>query len=103
MKAKIYNYKCWISETNTKTLKCTLKKTLNKSRFVVLDYSEHFFTPFGFSANWLISESHLAVHTWPEEGKSYVELSSCNKLKQKVFVDMMKDTFNILASKTSEF
>lgn len=39
---------------------------------------EHHFEPQGYTAVWLLAESHCALHTFPEENKAYVELSSCN-------------------------
>ena len=42
-----------------------------------LIYIDYHFTPYGFTALYLLSESHLAIHTFPEENKSYIELSSC--------------------------
>ena len=32
-------------------------------------------------------ESHFAIHTFPEENKTYIELSSCNEEKQIYFVN----------------
>lgn len=51
---------------------------LRRSGFNVLNVSEHHFHPQGYTALWLLSESHFAVHTFPEFGRSYIELSSCN-------------------------
>ena len=34
--------------------------------------------PEGYTALWLLGESHFAIHTFPEEQKTYIELSSCN-------------------------
>lgn len=85
MKAEIFNFKQWVTATDKAYLKNALSDLLKKSGFQVLDYCEHDFIPFGFTGLWLISESHLAVHTWPEEGKSYIELSSCNAKKQQLF------------------
>jgi len=49
---------------------------------------EHFFNPFGYSALWLLSESHFAVHTFPEHNQSYIELSSCVKLQFDKFLQL---------------
>ena len=51
---------------------------LRRSGFNVLNVLEHHFQPQGYTALWLLSESHFAVHTFPEFGRSYIELSSCN-------------------------
>jgi len=91
MRAKIWNTKKWIKETNPETLKFLFKKLLMDSGFVILGFSECYFKPYGYSCVWLISESHLAIHTFPEHNKSYIELSSCNKEKQKCFEKKLKN------------
>ena len=77
MEAKMINCSYWIKETNPKTLKNYYDKILTESGFTVLKYIDYHFTPFGFTCLYLLSESHFAVHTFPEEGKSYIEISSC--------------------------
>jgi S-adenosylmethionine decarboxylase len=79
MKAKIWNYSKWIKETNAIELKKHCDKLLIESGFTILGFIEYNFKPFGYSVLWLLAESHLAIHTFPEENKSYIELSSCVK------------------------
>ncbi len=78
MEAKIWNHNEWIDETDPERLKATFEDVLQKSGFTVLNFMEHHFEPQGYSALWLLAESHFAVHTFPECGKTYIELSSCN-------------------------
>nr|DAO98746.1 MAG TPA: S-adenosylmethionine decarboxylase [Caudoviricetes sp.] len=40
---------------------------------------------------WLLTESHFAVHTFPEFGKTYIELSSCNPDFFTKFIELTKD------------
>ncbi len=37
----------------------------------------HRFSPYGVSGVVVISESHLAIHTWPEYGYAAVDLFTC--------------------------
>jgi S-adenosylmethionine decarboxylase proenzyme len=37
----------------------------------------HKFTPLGVSAVVILAESHISIHTWPEEGFAAVDLLSC--------------------------
>lgn len=78
MEAKIYNLSGWIKETNPNKLKNNYSDLLGLSGFEILNFQEHYFEPIGYTALWLLGESHFAVHTFPEENKSYFELSSCN-------------------------
>ena len=77
MEAKMNNLTVWLGETRPEVLKVFFEKVLSKSGFGVLNKTEHYFEPQGYTCLWLLSESHLAIHTFPEEGKTYVELSSC--------------------------
>jgi len=94
MKAAIYNHQCWIKETDPVVLTETLEKVLIQSGFTILNKMIHHFSPQGFTAIWLLAESHFAVHTFPEENKTYLELSSCNEEMKKVFVVLLKNNFH---------
>ena len=43
-------------------------------------------TAFIVTALFLLSESHFAIHTFPEENTTYIELSSCIKLPFDNFI-----------------
>lgn len=46
----------------------------------VVASTSHRFTPQGLSAVLLLAESHVAVHTWPEEAGAYLTLTTCGPL-----------------------
>ncbi|WP_211224984.1 S-adenosylmethionine decarboxylase [Spirosoma spitsbergense] len=77
--------------TNPALLKTELDRILRYATFNVLNYSEHYFEPEGWTALWLLGESHLAVHTFPEHGTSYLELSSCMRDKYVIFLELLED------------
>ena len=79
MKAKIWHDRWWVTETDPKRLKNIYKKHLKQSGFTVVGFVDNHFTPQGYSAVFLLAESHLAIHTFPEENKTYIELSSCTE------------------------
>ncbi|WP_051296145.1 S-adenosylmethionine decarboxylase family protein [Eisenibacter elegans] len=89
MKAVIYNHHWWISETTPTTLQPLFEKLLLAADFQVLNHMEHHFEPQGYTCIWLLAESHLAIHTFPEEQKSYVELSSCDWGKYEQFLTLL--------------
>ncbi|MBO0947542.1 S-adenosylmethionine decarboxylase family protein [Fibrella forsythiae] len=90
MSPKIWNHSEWIPLTNPTTLKTKLDAILLRATFNVLNFSEYHFEPFGWTALWLLGESHLAIHTFPEHGKSYLELSSCMRDKYVVFLEELE-------------
>jgi S-adenosylmethionine/arginine decarboxylase-like enzyme len=79
MKADIFEHSIWLDDKSPKYIVEKFTKILEQAGFTILNFQEHFFTPQGYTALWLLSESHLAIHTFPEEGKFYVQLSSCSK------------------------
>lgn len=81
MKAEIYSFQTWINETNPLVLKKTFYNILLQCEFNIFDFQEHYFNPDGYTAIWLLGESHFAIHTFPEYKKTYLELSSCSKYK----------------------
>ena len=61
----------------------------------------HMFSPYGVSGVVIISESHLAIHTWPELGYAAVDLFTCgSKCDPKVAYEFLKEKFN---SKNASF
>ena len=88
MKAQMFNYQNWIEETNPFELRKRYDKKLKESGFGVLSFIEYNFEPQGYTAIWMLSESHFAIHTFPEEGKSYIELSSCIEKQYIKFMEL---------------
>lgn len=93
IKAEIYNFKSWVDITDPETLRCSLQHLLDTTGYHVLNYIEHHFPNGGFTGLWLLAESHLAIHTFIEEGQSYIELSGCNKSMNEIFVKEFNTTF----------
>jgi len=87
MKAQIHNFSTYINETNPDILFDKFIILLNDSGFKVLDIIQHNFLPYGYTALFLLGESHFAIHTFPEHNQSYIELSSCAELP---FVNFIK-------------
>lgn len=81
----------WIRETNPQRLREQFDEALRRAGFNILCFTDHHFTPQGYTALWLLTESHFAVHTFPECGKSYIELSSCNLEFYQEFLKLTRD------------
>lgn len=91
----IDNYKAWLKETRPERLKEFMGRSLEQCEFQVLNFTEHYFKPHGYTGLWLLGESHLAIHTFPEKGLCYVELSSCNAAKNKKFKSLLTVQFSL--------
>lgn len=62
---------------DNKKLESVLKEALIKNKFNILESSSHEYPPQGYTATFTLSESHLAVHTYPEHKSIYVSMYSC--------------------------
>lgn len=71
------------------------KIALLESGFNIRGEVHEFFDPYGFTALFLLSESHFAIHTFPEEGTAYIELSSCVDAPFNAFIE--RDEWQLLA------
>lgn len=91
MKPEIAEFSTWIRETYPKALVDILDNILYLCNFNILNFVDHRFKPHGYTAIWLLSESHLAIHTFPEQNKSYIQLSSCNIKKHKKFIKLIDE------------
>lgn len=89
--AEIHHFERWINETNPVVLRETFKELLEQAGFTIVNFTEHHFPVRGYTCVWLLAESHLAIHTFPADGKSFVQLSSCNKSKREAFEEMLNE------------
>lgn len=95
MKAVMYNYNTWIKYQKEEILINLIENLLLESGFTIINKTEHYFTNQGYTGLWLLAESHLAIHTFPEEDKIYIELSSCVKKYFDYFIKHFEETTTI--------
>lgn len=63
----------------------------------------HHFNPYGVSGVVIISESHLAIHTWPEYGYAAVDIFTCgNKIDPWIAFKFLEDIFKSVRSESIE-
>ena len=58
-------------------LKSIIIDGLKKDNFKILKEVDYKFSPQGYTLTVLLSESHVAIHTYPEHGSVYFGLYSC--------------------------
>ena len=93
MEAKIDNFSSWMTYSSDHQLKTDVEGLIIGSGFTVLKFVDHAFEPQGYTALWLLAESHCALHTFPEEQKAYLEISSCNSEMYVNFVDRLSPIY----------
>ena len=59
----------------------------------ILNDQFHQFEPFGVSGVVLIAESHISIHTWPENYFGAVDIFTCGEMQPQVAIDIMRSDF----------
>lgn len=60
----------------------------------ILNVFKYKFQPQGVSVNATLSESHCAIHTWPEKGYCAIDLYGCGDSDLSKGVDYFKKVFD---------
>ncbi|MEL6547871.1 MAG: adenosylmethionine decarboxylase [Myxococcota bacterium] len=50
-------------------------------QFTELNRTIHRFEPQGVTAMVVLAESHVAIHSWPENGSLFVDIASCTGME----------------------
>ena len=58
-----------------------LDSICERYQYQVLARSGHAFSPIGATVLYLLSESHISVHTFPERGYVAVDIYTCREMK----------------------
>ena len=73
-------YRCDHDKLNDESfLCCLLNKAAKLANAKVLNLISNKFEPQGVTAIALLAESHLSIHTWPEERYSAVDIFTCGQ------------------------
>ena len=59
-------------------IKNTLIGAAKVAKLEVLKVDTHKFQPYGVTGYALLAESHISIHTWPEDDIARCDLFSCN-------------------------
>jgi len=57
-----------------------MRRAAEAAGATVVSVDAHRFEPFGLSVTVIISESHIAIHTWPEFGEASADVFTCGDL-----------------------
>ncbi len=93
---KIFNLKGWVDIVDEEKLNNLFEQILLKAEFKILNFSSHQFPVNGYTAFWLLAESHLALHTFSDDKVTYIELSSCNYEKTTIFKELTDEIMNVV-------
>ena len=76
-------------------IKETLKQASNIANLTIIKVDTHKFNPQGVTGYALLAESHISIHTWPEDDICRCDIFSCNPhSKLRNVVEYMKERFH---------
>ena len=77
------------------TIKPLMEKIIKDCYLNVKDSSEFQFEPFGVTMLYLLSESHLTIHTYPEKKSCSINLYTCSPNTDLILcLEIIYDYFN---------
>ena len=77
------------------TISIILDKIVEKFNLNVVGKVIHQFEPFGVTGVYVLSESHLSIHTFVEEQKIAMDLYTCNTFDNSSdVIDFIRGLFN---------
>ncbi len=63
---------------NAEFMTTALKAAVTAGGFELLHLYVHQFTPQGLTATAVLGESHISLHSWPEDGALFVDVATCS-------------------------
>ncbi|MFC1800848.1 adenosylmethionine decarboxylase [Nanoarchaeota archaeon] len=63
---------------SAEVLRQILNETVSEANFTKVGESFHQFEPHGATGVIVLAESHISVHTWPENGTAAIDIFSCS-------------------------
>ncbi|MCD6283939.1 adenosylmethionine decarboxylase [bacterium] len=79
---------------NERKIKQVLKEAVSVAKSTLISIQTHKYSPHGFSAIALVSESHISIHTWPEYKYIAIDIFTCGeKTDPYAAVNVFKNTF----------
>lgn len=87
---------------NQKSLEQLADKLVESLNLTVVKSIFHSFNPQGITLVYILSESHLAIHTWPEHKLVHIDLVSCVKvLNFENSLKQILDNYGIISLKAN--
>lgn len=81
----------------------TLKKCVEACHATLLHLHTHHFSPhMGVSGVAVLAESHISVHTWPEQGYAAFDVFMCGNTQPQNAINVLKQAFKPARCKVLE-
>ncbi len=86
-----------------KAIDAALRKAAEAAEATILHSHFHHFSPnFGVSGVLVLAESHISIHTWPEQDFAAVDIFMCGKCDPYRSVPILREAFEPRSVQLSE-
>jgi S-adenosylmethionine decarboxylase proenzyme len=90
----------WTLLNDINRLKQFMDEICDKYNFTVINRAQHEFSPHGFTIVYLLSESHISVHTYPEHRYVAMDLYTCRDYQNNdVYYDIYRHIITTFEAK----
>jgi S-adenosylmethionine decarboxylase len=80
-------------QDNLDQIEAFAEAIVKKLRLNIVQKISHSFEPSGTTLIYILSESHLAIHTWPEYKSIHIDLVTCKRLSSEEFKKAIEEIF----------
>ena len=77
----------------TKNIEPRIKILIEEIGLITIKSMSHDFRPYGATISYILSSSHMTVHTWPENNYLHIHILNCKKIELKSLNDAIKELF----------
>ena len=67
-----------------------LTEAARRSGAVIIGQQFHQFQPRGVTGFLLLAESHISVHTWPEENLAAIDIFTCGNMDEEIALIILR-------------
>lgn len=84
-------------------MESSMRKCVEEAGATLLHIHLHHFQPNGgISGVAVLAESHISVHTWPENGYAAFDVFMCGEAKPELCVNILREAFSAKRTAVSE-
>lgn len=76
---KHFTLEIWLPLNNDLGIENFFEQFVKNLHLTIVSTSQHLFENGGITKTYILSTSHVALHTWPELGYSHIDLLSCRE------------------------
>jgi S-adenosylmethionine decarboxylase len=80
----------------------TLRQCVTAAGATLLHIHLHHFQPNGVSGVAVLAESHISIHTWPDQGYAALDVFMCGKASPDACVPILREAFKVKRVAVSE-